>query len=75
MKTIPTIATREIDHASAGKEIRTARDAAKMSLRRLADVLKISAPYLYDLETGRRNWTVERFDAARQAINNFTAKR
>ena len=39
---------------SLGDRIREAREARKISLRQLAREAKISAPYLFDLEYGRR---------------------
>lgn len=48
---------REIDHHSTGYLFRAARQKAKLSLREVARRLKLSAPFLSDLELGRRNWT------------------
>lgn len=37
--------------------LRAARESAKLGLRQLADKLGYSAPYLSDVERGRRNCT------------------
>lgn len=50
---------REIDHATTGYLFRQARKKAKLSLREMARRLKLSAPFVSDLELGRRNWTEE----------------
>jgi predicted transcriptional regulator len=50
---------REIDHQSTGYLFRVARKKAKLSLREVARRLKLSAPFVSDLELGRRNWTEE----------------
>lgn len=55
---------REIDHETTGQLFRQARQKAKLSLREMARRLKLSAPFVSDLELGRRNWTealAERF--------------
>lgn len=50
---------REIDHEATGYLFRQARKKAKLSLREMSRRLKVSAPYVSDLELGRRNWTQE----------------
>jgi len=55
---------REVDHETTGHLFRQARKKAKLSLREMARRLKLSAPFVSDLELGRRNWTektAERF--------------
>lgn len=69
MKKIPTETTVEIDHKKAGSDVRVLRLAKEMKLRWLAVELGISAPYLCDLENGKRNWTTERFDKAIKILN------
>jgi DNA-binding XRE family transcriptional regulator len=45
-----------IDHAATGESYRRLRKSFGVSLRALAKQLKVSAPFLSDLERGRRNW-------------------
>lgn len=47
----------QIDHVATGDEIRKYREWLGLSLRSAAKLLKLSAPYLSDLELGRRNWS------------------
>jgi transcriptional regulator with XRE-family HTH domain len=68
---LPTIKVQEINHAEAGKQIRTLRVKNNISLRRLAVALKISAPFLSDMELGRRGWSVERFELAQVKIKQI----
>jgi len=47
-----------------GLRMRVKREAAKISLRSLADVMRVSAAYVSDLELGKRSWrgdTTERY--------------
>ena len=56
-----------IDSAATGREMRERRVAAGVSLREVARRMKLSAPFLSDLELGRRNWTapcLERYERA-----------
>jgi predicted transcriptional regulator len=46
-----------IDHAKTGQIMRVARASSRLSLRTVASRLGVSAPFLSDLERGRRNWT------------------
>lgn len=48
-----------IDHTIVGRDCRNWRLSDRVSLRALAKELKVSAPYLSDLELGRRNWSSE----------------
>ena len=66
--TLPTIPTKEINHAEAGKRIRALREKKGMSLRRLAAGMGFSAPFVSDLELGRRNWTERSFDSALEIL-------
>ena len=64
---IKCIKTLKIDHVSSGKTARKKRERANVSLREIARRMKISAPYLSDLELGKRNWSVKlarRFESA-----------
>lgn len=46
-----------IDNVATGEEIRKRREAAKVSLRKVAESMGWSAAYQSDLELGRRGWT------------------
>ena len=70
---LPTIPTREVDNTKAGQMIRAARTKAEVSLRRLALAMGKSAPYLCDLELGRRNWTPELFSCAEAKLQELIA--
>lgn len=72
--TLPTRDIKEVDHAEAGMLIRRLRRKHKMSLRTLAKRLGFSAPFVSDLERGRRNWTSETFNNAARAIKNGGGK-
>jgi transcriptional regulator with XRE-family HTH domain len=63
MKVI-TESVERIDHVATGKLVRDLRETKGISLRRLAIALKVSPPFLSDMERGRRNWTTERFEQA-----------
>ncbi len=52
-----------------GPALRAERKAARFGLREVARELTISAPYLHDLEHGRRAWTQELIDRYRQIIS------
>ena len=66
---LPTTTVEKIDHLEAGKRIRAMREQAGMSVRRLAKEMGFSAPFVSDLELGRRNWTVENFNRAKEILN------
>ena len=51
-----------------GVALRAERKAARFGLREVARELTISAPYLHDLEHGRRAWTQELIDRYRTII-------
>jgi len=63
---VPTVKHTEtvIDHKACAAMIRERREAKGKSLRWLAAKLKITPPYLSDLELGRRNWSEARFKEA-----------
>lgn len=54
---------REIDHVALGYMLRKRRIAQSVSLRAHAAKLKLSAPYVSDLELGRRGWSLARVEA------------
>lgn len=54
------IATQSVivpDHAATGQAMRARRKKAGLSLRETAERMDLSAPYLCDLELGRRAWS------------------
>jgi len=53
----------------AGYMLRSVRDANRVSLRRVAKQMGISAAYLCDLELGRRWWSVELVRQYRDGVN------
>lgn len=73
---IPTakVTRVEIQHTLAGSMVRTHREEAGISLRELARRMLIAAPYLSDLERGRRNWTKHLFDLAIAETKNTPKK-
>lgn len=50
----------EIQHAETGANARKLRLEKGISLRTFAIKMGISAPYLSDLELGKRNWSVRK---------------
>lgn len=48
------------DHTKIGLTLRLLRVKRNLSLREVARRMKLSAPYLSDLELGRRAWTQAR---------------
>lgn len=59
----------EIDDRATGMKMRGLREAANISLRDLGRMLDLSAPYLSDLELGRRGWTEQRAGQYVAALN------
>ena len=51
---------RQIDHKATGDAMRQLRKCHRLSLREVARFLKLSAPFVSDLELGRRNWDSSR---------------
>lgn len=57
----------EPDQSETGKQMRATRTDAGKSLREVAATMGISAPYLSDMELGRRAWsseTITKFNTA-----------
>lgn len=54
------VSVMQPNHAAIGIAMRNERKRVSVSLRGLAKRMDISAPYLGDLELGRRSWTQER---------------
>lgn len=67
-----------IDHAGTGSSARGARIKSGNSLRSVARKMGYTAPYVSDLERGRRNWTEEKLreynDAVGASWNEATTK-
>jgi transcriptional regulator with XRE-family HTH domain len=61
-----------IDRKAAGQMVRDARENAKISLRKLAGAMKITPPYLSDMELGRRGFNEERFTKAMTLIERLS---
>ena len=51
--------SNEVDDARTGSGIRRERLKARVSLRAVARAMNLSAPYVSDLELGRRGWNNE----------------
>lgn len=74
MKTIAKIKyikTLIIEHTETGAEARRQRQNKGVSLRALGRAMGISAPYLSDLERGRRNWTIKRMRHFEHTLETF----
>lgn len=56
--------------SEAGSIMRRERMSAKLSLRELARRMKISAPYLSDMEHGKRRYSIEMAKRALSAMAN-----
>ena len=68
----PVMVTQEIcDRVKCGQIIGDACRALRISQKALALELGMKAPYINDLLQGRRNWTVERFDQAKAAMERL----
>lgn len=68
---MPTIvASKEVpDNVKCAAAVRSERILARMSMRELARRMDISAPYLGDLELGRRSWNEFRYKQAMHIIS------
>lgn len=81
--------SNEVDDAKTGSGIRRERLKARVSLRAVARAMNLSAPYVSDLELGRRGWNHEllmRYSSAmkllairaamkRKSVNDFIGRR
>lgn len=56
------------DHVATGANVRAMRRTAGVSLRSVARMMRISPPFLSDLERGRRNWDADKLKRAEVAI-------
>ena len=57
-----------IDSVETGRLVREERLAAGMTLAQVAERTGIHISYLSDLETARRDWTLEKFESVKKAI-------
>lgn len=64
----------EPDQSKTGAKMRQLREGAGVSLRSVADKLKVSAPYLSDLERGNRAWSGERIQQFAGAVADLKPK-
>jgi predicted transcriptional regulator len=60
---------KEIDQTKTGEDLRGFRQIVGLSLRSAAKLMKISAPYLSDLENGHRTWTEDRINQYRELLS------
>ena len=60
---------RVLDEHTVGALMREVRNAKKLSLREVARRLRWSAPYVSDLERGKRLWTTDRQNKYLAACN------
>jgi predicted transcriptional regulator len=67
-KHLREIKTVVYDNAAVGAELRRRREAVKASLRSVADTMGVSAPYISDLELGRRAWNEAKITAYEMAL-------
>lgn len=58
----------EFDHVALGAEFRRRRKQEQLSLRAVAGWLKLSPPYISDLELGRRPWNEMRIKSYQCAL-------
>ncbi len=66
-----TIKVEKIDHQETGRRCRVLREEAGLSLRKVAELMGLSPPYLSDIERGRRNWSavlLQQYNNALQGI-------
>lgn len=55
--------------ADVGATMRALREKKGISLRELARRLNLSAPFISDMELGRRNWCKSRIEEVRAALS------
>lgn len=59
---------RQLDHELVGDYLRTQRLKAGITQAQVAEAMKISKPYLCDLEHGFRNWRNELIGKYKKSI-------
>lgn len=62
------------DQMFIGRCMRWERESRKVSLRALAKEMKLSAPYVADLELGHRNWSQIKMANYGHAIDSMTKR-
>lgn len=72
--TLKTMMVEVIDHEETGFQARQYRESKGVSLRRVAELMEFSAPYVSDLELGRRKWDQEKLEKFAWACCNPNAK-
>lgn len=75
MNTQPQLVTKpvvvqEVDHVETGRAFREWRVSHKCSIRELARRSGFSAPYISDLERGKRRWTQRHMELLAYAIKS-----
>ena len=60
--------------AAFGRDFRTQRNARKITLREMAEMLEIGKSMLDSMETGDRLWTVERAEKAIDILARMTPR-
>lgn len=68
LKPVPKAGDMLLDGPATGAVIQKAREALHVSQKLLASEMHISQSYLCDLEQGRRDWTLTRFNEAKAAL-------
>ena len=63
-----------IDSLATGESMRQSRILSGLSLREISRRMCLSAPYLSDLERGKRNWTKKLANRYEDAIISATAE-
>lgn len=66
---MPVFTVQKPDSVACGKIVRDARIKSGMSLRQLSVAIGFSAPFVSDLELGRRSWKDETFQRAMHIIS------
>ena len=74
-KHLRKVETLEYDHKAIGGELRRRRRQLGLSLRNVAKRMRLSAPYVSDLELGRRPWNGARIGVYEMAIMGSLCER
>lgn len=69
---IEVMVEEKIDNIGTGKNARALRVSKGASLRRVAGIMNISAPYLSGLELGTNNWTETMADLFVASVDGIT---
>lgn len=65
-----------VDDMATGYNARSIRRKSGMSMKEMADFMKISTPYLSELERGKRRWSpvlVNKFNQAKKEWSSVSA--